>query len=264
MIELSGLALHRGTPATLRLERVAGPLALAADGVTAPWSELVISGTDLGVRVALGAGGPEIDLVEHFFAACGALGVRDGLRATVVGGEVPLVDGGARAFAEALLSLGRSKVEPIRRIVRAHTIVDGDARYELEPADGTILEVECDYPHQDIGMQRARWDGDPGDFVARVAPARTFGFRRDHAALLARGRARGVDPRWVVVFDDDGVHPESRPVGVDEVARHKLLDLIGDFAIHGGPFRGRVRAVRPGHRATHAAIARALRAGVIA
>src|SRR5262245_64648376 len=47
--------------------------------------------------------------------------------------------------------------------------------------------------------------------------------------------------------------------GVDEPVRHKLLDLIGDLGPYGGPPRGRVAASRPGHGATHAAVARALR-----
>jgi len=49
----------------------------------------------------------------------------------------------------------------------------------------------------------------------------------------------------------------------DEAARHKLLDLIGDAYLHGGPPIGRVRAHRPGHAANHAAFARAKELGVI-
>ena len=110
----------------------------------------------------------------------------------------------------------------------------------------------------------ATWSGDRADFVARIASARTFGFAHEVDALLARGLAQHVAASSVVVIAPDVIHHAGRPFTADEPARHKLLDLIGDLYAHGGPFRGRIHATRPGHAATHAAMARAREEGVIA
>jgi hypothetical protein len=88
--------------------------------------------------------------------------------------------------------------------------------------------------------------------------ARAFGFAHEVDALAARGLASHVAQESVVVITTDGVlsaGPRFRP---DEPARHELLDLVGDLDVHGGPSVGSVRAVRPGHAATHEAVRRAL------
>jgi UDP-3-O-[3-hydroxymyristoyl] N-acetylglucosamine deacetylase len=59
------------------------------------------------------------------------------------------------------------------------------------------------------------------------------------------------------------VHHAGRPFSADEPARHKLLDLIGDLYLHGGPPLGLVRALRPGHAANAAAIQQALAEGIV-
>jgi UDP-3-O-[3-hydroxymyristoyl] N-acetylglucosamine deacetylase len=110
----------------------------------------------------------------------------------------------------------------------------------------------------------ARWNGDPDDFHARIAPARTFALAHEVDELLRRGLVRYVDPASVVLIAPDTIHHVGRPFAADEPARHKLLDLIGDLYLRGGPPIGRVRAVRPGHAANAHAIRQALDAGVLA
>ena len=68
----------------------------------------------------------------------------------------------------------------------------------------------------------------------------------------------------VLVFDATGIVGGSKnQQEKDEVARHKLLDLIGDLAFAGGPPRGRILAKRPGHTATHRIIRDALSLGIL-
>ncbi|MFO0670222.1 MAG: UDP-3-O-acyl-N-acetylglucosamine deacetylase [Polyangiaceae bacterium] len=100
--------------------------------------------------------------------------------------------------------------------------------------------------------------------VRRIAPARTFVEERELALMLASGQSATADPESVVVLGAETVHAAGRPFSADEPARHKLLDLIGDLALHGGPPRGEIVARRPGHAATHVAVARALADGILA
>jgi len=221
--------------------------------------------TDHGVQVALCPEGPSIDLIEHALAAFVGLGITRGIAVDVEGGEVPLLDGGAHAFAHALESLARSDPPAVtRRVTRSFAYRSGDSEYFLAPAAAVHVTVDVAFTHRLIGSQRATWHGDPGDFLRRIAPARTFGFLGDAERLQLAGRAHHVDPAAVVVFTPHGLLPGSYLVGADEPARHKLLDLLGDLAIYGGAIQGHLHAIRPGHTATHALMVAAQRAGVIA
>ena len=203
-----------------------------------------------------------VELVEHAAAAIGGLGLHRGVE-LLVAGEVPLLDGGAATLARARAGLGVAQSAPRLRVVRAFEMEIGASRYRVEPASEIDVRCEIDFSHPAIGRQSAEFRGDSADFLARVAPARTVGFARDHAARLARGRARAVDLSAVVVFDDDGLYPGCDLASAAEPARHTLLDLIGDLSLFGGPPRGRVSASRPGHAATHAFVRAALAAAAL-
>ena len=69
-------------------------------------------------------------------------------------------------------------------------------------------------------------------------------------------------PRVVLVLDEDGDALQGS-VNQNELARHKLLDLIGDLFFYGGPPIGRLHARRPGHRRTHLALRAAIAAGAV-
>lgn len=262
---LRGVALHRGGPATVRLEAAAGPITIVQRGVEASLADLHIARADRGVTLASADGRIRVDLVEHLFAALGGLGVRAGVRVTTHDDELPLLDGGARLFAEAILALDLAK-EPAPGalvITRNASISRGNAVYVFTPGRDVALRVEVEF-RAPVGRGSAAWSGDDDDFVKRIAPARTFGWADEHAALLASGRAAAVDLSAVLVYGDDGAIAGCRPATKNEAARHKLLDLIGDLAIHGGPPRGSLTVQRPGHAATHAVVAQAFALGVLA
>ncbi len=263
---LSGIGLHGGGPCSIEVARTHDDRALVfrTDIGEAGPDELRVRGARLGVRVDCPRIALDVESVEHLFAALGGLSIRRGLAIRVSGGEVPLADGCAVRFASLLESLAPPAHSPSLVVERRGEIVVGDARYLFEPHDATIVDVEVAFEAPAIGVQRARWDGTKDAFLRNIAPARTFGFRRDAAALARAGRARGVDPSAVMVLDDAGaVEPPSAPATDSEFARHKLLDLIGDTYLFGGPPRGKTTAWRPGHAATHRAVTEAMRRGLL-
>lgn len=262
---LRGVALHRGGPAEVRLGRTAGPITLVQRGAEAPLAGLHVARADRGVTLASADGRIRVDLVEHLFAALGGLGVGAGVRVAVDGDELPLLDGGALRFAEAILALGIAPAPAPDALVitRRASIARGAAVYDFAPGPAAALRVEVEF-RAPVGRESASWSGGAADFLERIAPARTFGWADEHAALLASGRANAVDLGAVLVLDERGAIAGCRPAAKDECARHKLLDLIGDLAIHGGPPRGSITASRPGHAATHAVVAEAMAIGVLA
>jgi UDP-3-O-[3-hydroxymyristoyl] N-acetylglucosamine deacetylase len=264
-VVLRGRGLHSGAPAEVRLTRIEGPVVFRTQGGDAPRAALSVVRADHGVRVRCDAIGLDVDGVEHLLAALGGLSMHSGIALEVTGGEVPLLDGAAAAFAEALRGLAPASGAPVLTVVRSDVVRIGDSSYSFAPADATELDVAIRFQAPRIGEQRAAWDGRTATFLADVAWARTFGFRHDREALHAGGRARGVDPLAVMVLDADGaVEPPGAPARPGEFARHKLLDLVGDLFLFGGPPVGRIHATRPGHGATHRAVLEAIERGILA
>jgi UDP-3-O-[3-hydroxymyristoyl] N-acetylglucosamine deacetylase len=263
-VRLEGFALHAGTECAVTLARHDGPITFGRGPHRVPLEKLCVARTDFGVRLADGSGF-EVDLVEHLLAALGGLGVRRGLVAVVEGPELPLLDGGARSLTDAIARLGVASAAPMIAVAKAARIEDERSSYLFEPGDAVEVEVEVRFEHPAIGAQRAHWDGTPSSFRDDIAPARTFGFAGQAADLASRGRARlaitcEAKLREAVIVFDDGPVPRMTE---NEVARHKLLDLVGDLAFYGGPPLGRIVAQRPGHTATHRIVRHALASGIL-
>ncbi|PIE06066.1 MAG: hypothetical protein CSA75_01460 [Sorangium cellulosum] len=251
-VALGGMALHAGVHTSVVLVRRPGPIAFCQHGYEACLDELRVARVDRGVAVQDQV--IFVDLCEHLLSAVGGLGIDSGLRIDVFGCELPLLDGGAFRFARCLRQLGWTSQSRRRRIVKEAEIEVANSLYRFRPGPGVYLSVEVVFEHELIATTHACWHGDADDYLKRIAPARTFGFRREAEQLMVAGRARGIDFRSVVVLEDDGTSLSSPPPVKDECVRHKLLDLIGDLTLDGGVPEGIIEAYRPGHGATHAAL----------
>jgi UDP-3-O-[3-hydroxymyristoyl] N-acetylglucosamine deacetylase len=262
-IAIEGLALHSGTPARVVLARRRGPVTLRAGELEAAVGELTPASTLRATTVQAHGGALRVGTVEHLFAALAGLGVHQGLGIVVDGPELPLLDGGAARWVEMVSALDLRGSSPPTRVTREEMIEVGPSRYWLSPGTTARVEVLLDLDDPRL-VATARWDGDPSDFRDRIAPARTFAFERDVEELVREGLGRHADPASVVVIAPDAIRHAGRPFLADEPARHKLLDLMGDLYLFGGPPLGLVRAFRPGHAASAQVLARARAAGVIA
>ena len=262
-IVFHGRGLHSGEPCAVALSRRPGPLCFETHKGQATREQLEVLRADRGVCVRAGRIGLKVDLIEHLFAAFGGLGVQQGLRIEVLRGpEIPLLDGAALEFAAAVKALAPPRSAPRLRVARAGELVVGESSYAFAPADTIRIDVRVQFPGREV--EQATWDGSAAGFFREIAPARTFGFRRDAAMLRASGRAAHVDPNSVLVLEDDGkIAPNASPARPGELVRHKLLDLIGDLFLYGGPPLGALSADRPGHARTHEAVRRALADGLV-
>jgi UDP-3-O-[3-hydroxymyristoyl] N-acetylglucosamine deacetylase len=203
------------------------------------------------------AGGRRISTIEHLLAAFGGLGIHEGVSIEVVGDELPLLDGGARTYCDALCELGVRGSAARLEVVRDGEVRVGESSYFFQRARGSRLEVTIDFNDSRL-TPKAAWEGDPDDFQARIAPARTFAFADDVRALAMAGAVSHVTPDSVIVLGSREILCAGEPFAADEPVRHKLLDLAGDLFLYGGPPRGTVIARRPGHGPTHAAMREAL------
>lgn len=269
---LEGIGLHGGRRCAVRFRGARGPTTLGAEGGRRPLGALVVARVDRATTVRLELDDARVIAgVEHLLAAVHGLDAFAGLALEIEGGEVPLVDGAAAAFADAIEAV-RDRAERAAevRVVRAAVIDVEDARYAFEPppagsatCGATCVEVVVAYPPERFGVPlagAARWNGDRASFVESFALARTFGARRELELLRARGLAAHLPAGAVVGLDVE--EPGYAPRDAGEPVRHKLLDLLGDLALLGGRFVGGLRATHPSHAATAAALREARARGV--
>lgn len=229
-----GVGVHSGRPAHAEVAPAPCGWGLRING--APVHLDAVSDARGATEIQTPAG--PVRTIEHLLAALQVDGIDDA-RVTVIGGEVPILDGAARGWRVPARSHGGTVIPicpptPIR-------VEAGRAWAEARPAARLSLDVDIDFPQ--IGAQRVRVDD-----LTTILDARTFGFRRDLPRLRAMGLAFGANPLNTLVFDDGPMTPLRRR---DEPALHKALDLLGDLALLGRPLAAHVRVHRGTHRLHH-------------
>ncbi|MEZ6092657.1 MAG: UDP-3-O-acyl-N-acetylglucosamine deacetylase [Pirellulaceae bacterium] len=205
-------------------------------------------------RTTLSKNGTAVDMVEHILAALHGLRI-DNCQVWVDRAEMPGVDGSSRPFVDALQKIGIVRQSQLRpRLIVTSTVRVGDEETWIEAspnADGVCrLQYDLAYPEEPaIGTQSfsAEIGTTNQHFVDEIAPARTFVTQAEADSLRRQGLGRRVNYKDILVFEENG------PVGnktryENECARHKLLDMIGDFALAGCDLVGNFRASRSGHR----------------
>ena len=215
--------------------------------------------TDTRMNTTLSAGGdpgaPKVRTIEHLLSACAGLGL-DNLIIDINGEEVPILDGAAASFVFLLQSAGielQNQPKRFMRILKAVEIREGEGQAlkwaRLEPYEGYRLTFEIDFDHPAVNQtgQRVTFDMGSGRYKQEIARARTLGFTKDVEMMRARGLALGgsMDNAIVIgdykVLNDDGLRYD------DEIAKHKILDAIGDMLVLGRPLIGAYSAYRSGH-----------------
>ena len=193
-------------------------------------------------------GHKQLSTVEHLLAALAGCGVSH-VEVQVNGSEVPLLDGSALGWVEAIAEVGFSKAPTPRSsaLVLTESLVfnRGGSAIIATPAERFRLVGVIDFPQKAIGRQQLAIELNPQRFVNDIAPARTFGFREQVEHLRTSGLIRGGALENALVCDGDTwMNPPLR--FPDEPVRHKILDLIGDLALVGFP-QAQVLAYRGSH-----------------
>ncbi len=221
---------------------------------------------------------PRVQTVEHILSALAGLGITDTIL-DLDGPEVPIGDGSAKLFTDALAAAGIVPLAPAPaptsptpeprhgtiRVREPFFLEEDDGRIEASPpANGELeLTYDLDYgPDSPIPAQTASLHfagpGAAASYVESIAPARTFCLLDEAQAMRKMGLFRHLDPSDMLVIGPRGPIDNTYRFA-NEPARHKLLDLLGDLSLAGGAIHGRIRAYRSGHTLNHA-MARALAA----
>jgi UDP-3-O-[3-hydroxymyristoyl] N-acetylglucosamine deacetylase/3-hydroxyacyl-[acyl-carrier-protein] dehydratase len=223
-------------------------------------------------HTVLGTEKANIATVEHLMSAFYALSIDNAL-VEINGPELPIMDGSALPFIEAIQNTGieeQEKEKDVLEILQPITIKDGDSEITILPADELEITVMVDFNSEVLSPQFASLNNIK-DFSQEIAASRTFVFLHELEALVNHGLAKGGSPDNAVVFVEKvptesqasflnqqyGLNIEVKQTGLlegtelryaNEAARHKLLDLIGDLALSGTIIKGKIFARKPGHK----------------
>ena len=255
-ISLTGTGVHSGAPVSIILYPADGDTGLRflicngdSESTEIAADQRYVTGVTL--CTVLGDGnGASVATVEHLLAALRGLGVDNAL-IEIDSPEVPIMDGSAVRFVEAIDEVGLVELDAPRRylkVLKRVSVEDGGAYGELSPHNGFRLDVEIEFNSDLVGCQRIEIDLNPGSFRRELSRARTFGFMKDVERLWAAGLALGASLENTVAIGDDRIINREGLRYDDEFVRHKALDAVGDLALAGAPILGAYRSHRGGHR----------------
>ena len=254
-----GVGLHSGAGASVCLLPAAPGTGLVfrdlATGQEIPARAANVTDTSRCTR--LGLNGVEVQTVEHVLSALAGLGVDDALIETA-GGELPAGDGSAAPFVALIQQAGLREHEGMIRPLTFQEpgmVSEGGSTIVVMPADRFQVTVVLDYPDRPvIRTQGMTFDSAAGVYAEEIALARTYGFRSELEMLHAHGLALGASYDNVLALADSGAlltdsdyKVMTPPRFLNELARHKLLDLIGDLALVGQPLQAHIIAIKPSH-----------------
>lgn len=279
-VTLSGVGLHTGAKVDITFLP-----AEAGKGIIFRRSDLegqpeVPADVDYVVETARGTtlqhNSAKVATVEHALAAAAGLSI-DNLVIEINGPEVPILDGSAKPFLDALQSAGVVELEANREYFELKTnVFYNDPARGVEimavPADKYKVKVMIDFNSRVLGFQHAQLN-DITEFDSEIASCRTFVFLHELKSLLDSDLIKGGDLSNAIVYVDrqlskeeqdnlnrifgrndmqvtaDGILNNIEISHQNEAARHKLLDVVGDLMLIGKPVKAQIIASRPGHAA---------------
>lgn len=277
-ITISGAGIHTGKSVTMRLKPADPNTGILFQRVDLPGKPVVKADVDNVIETnrstTLEANNARVSTIEHLMAALVGMEI-DNLLIEIDGEEVPILDGSAEPFVAQLIKAGTlpQKAKKIYYSIQHNiTYVDEEKKVEMValPYHEYRINTLIDFNSPVLGTQHAALK-DIKDFNNEIAPCRTFCFFHELELLLANNLIKGGDINNAIVVVDkpvtedqveriskvfkkndvkvseEGILNNLRLRFPNEPARHKLLDVVGDLALVGFPFKAHIIANRPGH-----------------
>lgn len=280
-VSVSGIGLHTGIEATMTFVPAPANHGYKFQRVDLPGQPIVEADVDYVVDLSRGTtlekDGARINTVEHTLAALVGLQI-DNVLIQLDGPEPPIMDGSSIKFVEALMSAGIEQQNAYRNYFEVPEYVhykDEEKNIEIAalPLSDYRLTVMVDYNSKLINSQHA-FLNDINLFSSQIAMCRTFVFLHELEMLYKQNLIKGGDLSNAIVLVDrevkdgeldylsellnkpkvevnhsGGILNTTQLHFPNEMARHKLLDVLGDLALIGRPLKAQILAARPGHAA---------------
>lgn len=250
-IEISGVGLHTGSLTTIKIlpSALFGRYFVRTDLPGTPYIPALVDfvrQTTLSTELA--QGDASVRTVEHLLASLAVMGI-DSVRIEVDGPELPLLDGSAQPWVEAIcragvvpvsgsdrgenfgeIALGRNDQNSVKQLSSPLFVQEGDAFVTAVPASFTRFTYGIEFESAAIGSQWHSWTPTSESFATEIAPARTFTLARYVEQMRQAGLIKGGSLDCALVCDENQwLNPPLR--FANEPVRHKILDLVGDLSL---------------------------------
>ena len=281
VVKLNGIGLHTGVVANLEIHPAPANHGYKFQRIDLEGQPVIKADVDHVVSTERGTtleqNNARVHTTEHVLAAIYGCQVDNAL-ITVDGPEIPIMDGSALKFVEAIEAIGYEEQEAERIYFElTENIPWEDEENGIEflaiPDVNYRLTVMVDYQSPALGTQHASMYH-IGEFNKEIAKCRTFVFLRELEYLAKNDLIKGGDLDNAIVMverqtisqdeltklakllgkedlevnvDGIGVLNSTKLQYENEPARHKLLDIVGDLALIGRPIKAHILAARPGH-----------------
>lgn len=258
-VYFSGIGIHTGKEVGLRFCPAKDGTGIVFKRIDLP-SQPVIPATveyvqDTARSTTIGVKDVRIHTVEHVLSAIKAYSI-DNLCIEISSIEPPVGNGSSDVFVEMIEKVGIREQEhtvPIVKIQQPVYWSEGDIHLVALPYDGYRISYTLSYPGS--SFLRGQFHSlvvNEENFKNEIAPCRTFSLYKEIAALMDRGLIKGGSLDNAVVIKDDVILSKGGLFFPDEMARHKILDLIGDLSLIGFDFHAHIIAIRSGHASNFA------------
>ena len=260
-----GVGLHTGKTINMKLIPAApdtGVVFVRSDvpgrpTIKANCANVVLS--RLCTRLENGSG-VSVSTVEHLMAALYGNSI-DNVIVDIDGPEVPVMDGSSAEFEFLIKCAGKEVQKSERKIIKVLSkseIKENDRSISILPGEGFTIDYTMVYDNPVIGKQNFKINITHENFNETLSKARTFCLKSDVANMHRNGLALGGSLDNAVVVDGDTILNEGGLRYPDEFVRHKVLDIVGDFALIGMSINCKVVAYCSGHDLNHKLLAKML------
>ncbi|HEB85371.1 MAG TPA: bifunctional UDP-3-O-[3-hydroxymyristoyl] N-acetylglucosamine deacetylase/3-hydroxyacyl-ACP dehydratase [Bacteroidetes bacterium] len=290
-VSLEGVGLHTGVKTRMTFKPAPVGTGYAFQREDLNGGPLIKADIDHVIDITRGTtiaqGDVKVHTIEHVLSALAGLAI-DNCIVSLDNVEPPVTDGSAKPFVDALLSVGVVEQEAPKEYLEINqTLIYHNEEQGIDlvvvPSDEFRITYMVDYRNPALGTQYTSMYNLEEEYVTEFAPARTFAFLSEVEQLKLAGLIKGasLDSGLVIVdrdLDADELgrlqklfeterKPKLGSTGIlddrplrfyNEPVRHKVVDLIGDFALLGFSIRGHVLAARAGHGA-HVEMVRKMR-----
>lgn len=264
--EIEGVGVHGGRRVRLRLEPADQGHGIRFVRGDLPGAPEIILSPDAVKRTGVqrmtvlecrtGDSVATVGMTEHLLAACMAAGLTN-LRVVLDAPECPILDGSSLEYWRLITDAGfvdQPAPAPFYRLRRPVYMTTPECDIVALPAERMRLTFFGEFQAKGLPDEQVTFDLDRDDFAAEIAPARTFAFYEEIQPLLDANLIQGGSLDCAIVLRD------GKPMNTDwrlqnELARHKLLDLLGDLGVLGAPVLASISARRSGHALHHDFIA---------
>jgi len=249
----SGIALHTGQRARITFMPAPADSGIVFRRVDLPGRpEVQAIGsnvTEVMRGTTIKNGDAVIHTVEHVIAALVSQGI-DNCLIEMDRSEPPIADGSSMPFIEVIDQAGIVELGVPRRyfrVTRPHFLELKHALITLVPDDKFRISCTVKYDQSQLDVQFYQCEVTPETFRKELSRARTFCSLSELDQLMKAGLIRGGSLDNANIIDGSCIFSKDGLRYPDELVRHKMLDIVGDFALLGRPLKGHIVAVKSGH-----------------